>query len=457
MSRRVTTIRRNLRLSTADGAGFCVMLAFGEANIAVLGAALAMGDQAIGLLASVPPVCGAVLQLATVPMVRWAGSHKRWMVISAVIQALSFVPMAIGAMLGIMPPLALFALATIYWAANQSCGATWNTLISRVVPRRVRAHYFARRNVLLNLAQLIAIFAGGWFLERGREAGHVFAALAVLLIAAGASRGLSAWFIQQHRLPSDHPDGFRGVPVREALGRFRTGAGGRVLAYRLAVQLALNVSTPFITPYLLKQHGLENDLAVYGVITGLLILAKALAMPVWGRMAKAHGPRSLLRLGGVMIIPIPALWLWADSVAAFAAVQLFSGFAMAAYELGTFLIMFDTVPESDRTSILAKFNFADNVAIVVGSLLGVGLLTGVGGSDQATLAGYVAAFIGSLLMRTAALGLLARLPRVTPAHSAGEGVSIEAHPTPGATDHPIVASYDVDGTEPRRHHGEHRP
>lgn len=457
MSRRITTTRRNLRMSTADGAGYCVMLAFGEANIAVLGAALAMGDRAIGLLASVPPVCGAVLQLATVPMVRWAGSHKRWMVISAIIQALSFLPMAIGAMLGVMPPLALFAIATIYWAANQSCGATWNTLIAPIVPRRVRAHYFARRNVLLNLSQLIAIFAGGWFLERGREAGHVFEALAVLLMAAGASRGLSAWFIQRHRLTNDHPDGFRGVPLRESLGRFRAGAGGRVLAYRLAVQLALNVSTPFITPYLLKQHGLETDLAVYGVITGLLILAKALAMPVCGSLAKAHGPRFLLRLGGMLIIPIPALWLWADSVAAFAAVQMFSGFAMAAYELGTFLIMFDTVPESDRTSILAKFNFADNVAIVLGSLLGVGLLTVAGGSDQATLAGYVAAFVGSVLLRTAALGLLARVPRVTPRRQAGEGVSIEVHPTPGATDHPVVASYDVNGANPPRRHGERRP
>lgn len=457
MSRRISTTRRNLRMSTGDGAGFNVMLAFGEANIAVLGAALAMGDEAIGLLASVPPICGAVLQLATVPMVRWAGSHKRWMVLSALIQALSFLPMAIGAATGAMPPIALFALATIYWAANQSCGATWNTLISPVVPRRVRANYFSRRNVLLNLAQLIAIFVGGWFLEQGRQAGHVFAALAVLLMAAAAARGMSAWFVYQHRITRDHPDGFRGVPVKEALGRFRTGAGGRVLGYRLAVQLALNVSTPFITPYLLKRHGLENDLAIYGIITGLLILAKALAMPVWGRLARAHGPRMLLRLGGVLIIPIPALWLTADSVVAFAAVQLFSGFAMAAYELGTFLIMFDTVPESDRTSILAKFNFADNVAIVVGSLIGAKLLLEFGGSGQVLASGYAAAFIASLALRTGALALLARVPRVTPVHQASEGVSIEVHPTPGATDHPVVASYDTDGDGSPRRHTERRP
>jgi len=432
-------MRRNLRFSTRDGAWCCVMLGVGEANIPVLGATLAMGDAALGLVSSIPQVCGAAAQLATAPLVRRFASLQRWMVIGALIQAGAFIPMAILAFAGGWPGAGalLFAFATIYWFANLSCGATWNTMISSVVPARARARYFSRRSPILNITQLIAIFAGGWVLESGREHARTLATLGVLLIVALVARAMSAWYLHRHVVGIRIPEGFRQVPWGEAFGRFRHGPGGRVLAYRLAVQLALNVSTPFIVPFLLRRHDLQNDFALYALVMGLLLVGKAVAVPMWGLLAHAHGARMLLRIGGLLIIPIPALWLAGDDIGWFCAVQLFSGAAMGAYELGTFLIMFDTVPEAERTSILAKFNFADNLAIVAGSLIGAAVLRGFGTDGP----GYIAAFVGSLALRAAAVALLARVPRETTKHAVEAGASLEVHPLPGAVDQPVLASH----------------
>lgn len=456
-----STTRRNLRLSTRDGAWYCIMLGFGEANIVLFGSLVGLRDIWLALLAGVPPVLGAALALLTPRLVQSHHSHKRWMVRSALVQGSAFAVLALAALFGRLPAAALFAVAIIYWAANLSCGATWNTLISTLVPPRIRARYFSRRSPALNLAQVAAVFLGGWILQLKSSPADALLIIAALFFIAFLARSCSAYNLALHTELEPIPTGYRIVGTRELIGRFAAGAGGRVLVYRLAVQTALNASTPFVIPYLLFHKGLQSDYIMFGILTGVLTLAKAVAVPLWGRIAHEHGPRALLRIGGLAIIPTPALWLLSDDTLYIVAIQILAGFSLAAYELATLLVLFETVAENERTSVLAKFNLADNAAVAVGSLIGAFSLNILARLDSeiapriadlvplfGSAPSYAWVFLVATLLRLLTLPLLGRIPRPQMASRTLAEATLELHPLPGAADAPMIATHHGDGERP---------
>jgi cyanate permease len=81
---------RDLRAITADGVFFSVMVGLREAYVPAFALAAGLGEVVAGLVASVPMLAGAVLQLVTPVAVRRLGSYRRWIVICARLQALSF-------------------------------------------------------------------------------------------------------------------------------------------------------------------------------------------------------------------------------------------------------------------------------------------------------------------------------------------------------------------------------
>ena len=88
---------------------------------------------------------GALFQLVTPWAVRRLRSYRRWIVLCAVLQALSFTPLVIGAALGHIT-LGWLAISVIsYWAFGMSTGPAWNAWVTSLVPQRIRAHFFAHR------------------------------------------------------------------------------------------------------------------------------------------------------------------------------------------------------------------------------------------------------------------------------------------------------------------------
>src|SRR5579863_5101065 len=57
------SLRKNLRNSVSDGAAFSVMVGIGETYFPAFVLALGMGEIAAGLIASIPLLVGAILQM----------------------------------------------------------------------------------------------------------------------------------------------------------------------------------------------------------------------------------------------------------------------------------------------------------------------------------------------------------------------------------------------------------
>ncbi len=425
------TLKTDLRACTVDGSFFSLMVGCGESYIPAFVLAVGLGEVVAGLSATVPLLAGALVQLFTPAGVRRSRSHRRWCVAWAGVQGLAFVPLALAALHGRISAAGVLLLATWYWGAGMLGGPAWNVWMTRLVPRAVRTPYFARRTRIMQVATLLALVGAGTVLEAAQARGLENWGFALIFAAAGAFRFVSTAYLARQREMPGPPLVQRDLQAGELLSWTRS-AGGRLIVYMFGVQLVTQVAAPYFTPYVLKQ--LHFGYGAYVVLLATMYLAKVAGLPVCGAIAQRRGARWLLGLAGLAIVPVPLLWAASASLAWLVVAQVVAGLGLAAYELATLLLMFETIPEQERTSALTVYNLTNAVANVAGSVLAALLLAGWG--EQ--VATYMVIFALSAAGRVATLPLLrgiTEVPRVPAEVAAG---TLAARPGAAGVDNPYL-------------------
>ena len=401
--RRAAVVRHDLRAVWLDGIAWSIMVGMGETYFPAFALGLGLEPVWAGLVATVPMVLGALLQLsAPVWLERWR-SHRRLVVACAALQAASCLPLAIGAWRGHMDATWLYAWVTVYWAAGLGTAPAWGTWVETIVPARVRIHYFARRNRMLYVFQVVGVVAAGWMLQVGGRTGHLMHAFALVFLFAGLARAISASLLAGQSEPTPMPEGMRSVGGRELLARFAHGDDGRLILYMLALQLSAQVAIPFFTPYVLES--LRFSYLEYTILLAAAVASRFVFLPWFGRIARGRGLRALLVVGGVTVPVASLLWAVSTRFEVLLVAQLFAGAAFAAYELASFLLLFQAVALRERTSILTTYHVANSLAIFGGSMLGAAILSEAGSGSRA----FVVVFVVSAALRALTWPLLWRV------------------------------------------------
>jgi len=444
--------RKDLAASTGDAIGYSLMVGMGETYFAAFALALGCGQTFAGLLSTLPQLAGATFQLITPWAVRRLGSYRAWVVLSCSLQAASLLLLPIAALAsGGVASLLVFLAVTMYWAAGLSAGPAWNAWIEEVVPKRLRTNFFACRARVSQFCTMLGLVLGGTALQFGKASTWQLQAFCGIFLAASACRFLSSIFLSRQCESSGGHAPLRRVSFRQFFAD-RRGNGGRLVMYLLAVQVAVQISGPFFAPFMLKDLLAGDPLKYmnYLILVAICFLAKVLALPLWGRVAHVAGARRLLWIGGIAIVPIAGLWLFADPLEGYkfslalplgfatlhwqltgelvflAMVQALSGIAWAAYELAMALMFFEAIPRSQRTSMLTIYNFGNAAALVAGSLIGAAVLQML----HETHAAYLWLFAISTLMRVVSLGFLFATPERQVEELSPTGA---AHPLPAAS------------------------
>lgn len=429
--RRTPALRQSLRYGVYDGALYSLMVGAGESYLALFVLAAGLGEVASGLVSTVPFLLGAVLQLASPWGVRAVGTLRRWVVLTASLQAASLVPLALMALSGRASLAGIYIAATVYWAASMGCGAGWTTWIGMIVPRRLRASYFAAKARVSNAAILAGLVAGGLVLERWAGHNERLWPFAVLFLLAAAGRAGCAYFLQKQLDTGPVPEDHRPVGPGELLRRFRRGRDGRFMVYMMLVQVTVQIGQPFYHPYMREQLRLNYHEIL--LLVGAAFMAKAATQPMWGAFARRYGPGRLLWIGGLGIIPHSALWLVSPSLGYLLPMQLLAGVMWSAYELAVMLLMFENMREEERTSLWSIFNVMNAGAMVAGSLLGGAIL-----GPHPDWADYQTIFLVSLVARLLTVIYLRNGREIT--HPEPIRVEVEAvRPGAGSIDRPIIA------------------
>jgi MFS family permease len=391
-------LRRDLVACTGDGMTYSFMVGTGETYFAVFALALAADDQTSGLIVALPPLVGATAQLFAPALAARVKSPSRWIQGCALLQVASFIPMIVGALVGALPMWVFFVVAGIYWTAALGAAGVWNTWIGLCFPASVRPRYFGIRSRLCQACILAGLLVAALILQPTSGTPWALWGFAALFTIAAASRAASIPYLKRQRDPVSWPE-HRPVPLWHFLSNFWHRTDARLVALMLAMQVAVQFGQPFLNPFLVKQLGVSP--ALYLGLIGTSFLAKSLALPFLGSIAKTRSAGTLLSCGALgttcMILP----WVYVDSVPGMFAIQAVSGVAQGAWELATFLLFLETIPAEERTSLMSGFYFLNSLAMAAGGLAGSMLLGAT--PDAAT---YATVFWTSTGLRVGALLLV---------------------------------------------------
>jgi len=388
---------RDLSAIIADGVYFSVMVGLGETYIPAFVLAAGLGEVASGLVASLPPLVGAVFTLVTPFAVRRLHSYRRWAVVCAALQALALAPLAFGGARGRFG-LASVALATAaYWSFGMATGPAWNAWVTTLVPPDIRKRFFARRARICQTALVAAMLAGGLSLQWGKERGDELALYAVLFAGALLARLVSASYLARQSEASGLADHHRTLGERGIREAIRSAGSGRVLAYLLSMSLTVNVAAPYFTPYMFGPLALSY--AQFMVLIATALIARIATLPYFAALAERRGTRALLGWGALAIVPLPVLWLVSHRFLYLVALQTFAGTAWAALEFATMLSFFEGIEERDRARVLSAFNLANATAVAIGALIGSRIFSSMDRTPEA----YAVLFAVSVAGRLAAL------------------------------------------------------
>ncbi len=397
-------LKRDLRLSVGDGSAYGVMIGVGETYLQAFVLAIGMGEVFAALIATVPQLTGSLLQLVSPFAIRRLGSHRLWVVTCSGLQALCFVPLILAALAGTISQPAVLMVASLYWATSLGTGPAWNTWQGTIIPRHIRAKFFARRAKLCQITTLIGFLIGGFALKVGQATGNDVPVFAALFATALVCRVISTTCLALQSEPYPIPPEMKFLSLGEQWHRFSRGSSGRLLVFAVVMQVGVFIAGPFFVPYMLKE--LKFQYHHYAVLIGMSYFAKFVTLPWWGRLAHITGAHRLLWIGAVGLVPLAAGWTISDNYYWLLVLQLIAGAAWAAYELALVLLFFETIPESERTSLLTLYNVANSLALAVGSLIGAAILNGLGVSANS----YLWVFGASTAGRFVTLLLLRRIP-----------------------------------------------
>ena len=428
-------LRHNLSRSMGDGGCFGAMVGVGETFIPAYALAVGMGETSAGLVASIPVAAGGIMQLESLRMMHWFKSEQRWVVLCASVQALAFLPLVLSTLWGGVSFSVLLLITAIYWASGLASGPAWNTWMESIVPPGVRASYFAKRSRFQQSMTFFGLLAGGVLLQYAQKADAQLLGFTSLFVLAACFRFMSVAFLATHR-----KDGRWQNPKRrpDSVSDTDSSSGARLLTYLVFVQVFVQLSGPYFAPYLLKE--LRLDYLSYTFLLAVAFLFRIAALSFWSSVANRFGAATLMWIGAIALVPLAPLWIISDSLVWLTLVQATSGTAWAAYELGFFLLFFETLPPAKRTKLLTYYNLGNSLALFVGASLGALLLSQIGFGP----AGYFTLFAISSTGRLLALGLLRRVRlRPVPIHRVAIRV-LGIRPATASLDVPVLPSLNDD-------------
>jgi MFS family permease len=415
-----------------DGVAFSVMVGIGESYLPAFALALGHGDVVAGLVATLPMLAGALLQLGSPAAVGLLDSHRRWIVLCAGLQALCFVPLVASALTHSMDLVVLFGVASLYWGLGMSTGPAWTTWASSLVPWRLRPAFFANRARASQLALVLGLVGGGMILQLGKSRAAEFEAYAVTFALALCARAVSAGFLYSQREPRSLEIGETSISPAVISKHVRTGGHGRLLVFLLTFQMGVMIASPYFTPYMLSELGLSY--LEFTVLTATAFGARVFSLPFIGRYVRRVGTKKVLWHAGLAISTFPIQWLLSDHFAWLLLLQVVSGVGWAAFELASLLSFFERIPPHGQTSVLTLYNLANATAIVTGSAIGGGLLRWFGEGP----AGFVAIFTVSTGVRALMLLFLRRVPELADPGPTPPLRALSVRPASGGEHRPVL-------------------
>ncbi len=365
------TARHGLRIARKEIVPSAIMLGFTEAFMVPYGLALGASLFQIGLLSSVRNLILSLVQLKTADATRWFRSRRRLVVVTAALQALLWVPIALVPWTfeaGAVP--ALIALYTAGTAIAAFGGPAWGSLVSEYLAPDERGRFLGRLTRAGGVSKTAAGLAAGGVLSL--LADRPLIGFALLCVAAAASRTVSAAWLA--RLPEGPWQEDRGERFSfwQFIRQAPTSNFARFSLCTGVLSFTVNLAAPYVAVYVLKE--LHFGYLAYTITVESGAAAAFLMASRWGWVADRSGNWVILRLTMLGVSVVPVLWGVSATPAWMITVYTLSGLLWGGFNLAVVNFVYDVATPAKRARCLAYFNVINGCGVSLGAITGGWLL-----------------------------------------------------------------------------------
>ncbi|EES74987.1 transporter, major facilitator family protein [Paenibacillus sp. oral taxon 786 str. D14] len=306
-----------------------------------------------------------------------------------------------------------FVLPRHYWVAGfialyiaafifNTVGAMlWNSLISDIVPTRVRGRYFGIRNTFLNALNTLVMFLGGMVLDHYPAAQGFFYLYIVIWICAIANI-IVFMFYPDAAFERSAESKFMPM-LRKPL---QDGAFMKATLFLAGFLLLQNLVVPLYSYVMLELlHINYQTISLLNVTQTVFMMG---SFYVWGNLNARYSNRRLLFWtlpiialailcwGGLSVLPVlPVLFL----------AHMIFGVGVGGFNQLAFNFMIGDTPKSERPMYMAMYSAITGVASFFGPLLGGQVLEWIESWPMWTQIFGMQLFVGaSMIVLAASLG-----------------------------------------------------
>ncbi|HZG74928.1 MAG TPA: MFS transporter [Paenibacillus sp.] len=360
--------RKGLRVAVYEGvpaAVFSQLISgpFLTAYLLYLGAS----TQQIGIVLAIPALANLLQVFGAVLLQRFENRKLVYIVVGSMHRGFGVltgaVPFVFPQELWVAVYIGAFTMTSI---SASLLGVVWSSLISDMVPDKVRGQYFGFRNIALGAVGSLCLFVTGVIIERlpGEPGFTVMYLIGTVAVVVNI-----ALFFLYPNPPFEKSQTHSAS--RLLLKPFQDNFFFRALLLLAVWTLVVSVAQPFYSYVMLEVLGIGYQWV--STMTVMQTLASMLGFFVWSRLSVRYSTRTLL-MWTLPIIAFSCL-LWSaisvlPVVLVLAAVHLLTGFGSGGYGQMAFIFIIGDTPKAERPTYIAVFYAVTGLAGFVGPMAG---------------------------------------------------------------------------------------
>lgn len=360
---------RSLSYAVKDGVYYSIMAGIGEGYISPFAIFLKATNSQIALLASIPPLLGALVQIISVNILNQMKDRMTVILTGVIAQALTWIPILLLPFL-FKPyaPYLLIISVTAYFVFGNLATPAWNSLMGDIVPEKTRSTYFGYRNKMMSIFTLGALSLGGLILHGTEKLGNPWTGFSFLFAAGLTARLISAYCLSRMSNPPYKIDDKDDFGLIEFFADFRRSSFVRFVVYTGLMHLSVMVAAPFFSVYMLRD--LRFSYLQFMLVSAMAVLVQYFTLHNWGKFGDKFGNRMILVITGFTLPLVPVLWLFSANFYYILLIQMLAGFSWAGFSLSMGNFIFDAIPQPRRARSVAIFNVLNAIGIFSGAAIG---------------------------------------------------------------------------------------
>ncbi len=358
--------RNSLDAAIKDQSAYGVSQGVTSTYIIPFAVALNVSPLMTTLVSFLPDLVGSTLQLMVNSLMSIFQSRKKMLVVFALLEALTWLPLIIAPYIGSKILLILIALILNSILQNM-IDPLWSSLMTDIVDEHQRGRYFGKRMKALGMVTFISTAAAALILGFSANV-NIFIGFSILFATAFITRLISTYYLTRIKDVSYRRSPKEDFSILSFSRKLNKTNFGRLVMTMMMFNFAIAFVGPFYIIYM--QGTLHFSYFSIMMIVLAQVLASFITMDFWGKTVDKHGSKKVLTITGFLIALGPLAWIFTKEFAYLLIIEFMAGVFMAGFKLAAANFVFDSTRPQVRLKCLSYYNFFTSIMLFAGALAG---------------------------------------------------------------------------------------